>query len=1011
MTTLEQFAYDNRSSVKYAYILNDGRMGLFDKDLMHGNVFGDQQPFLFYDFINAHAHQSLDLSDTEIIRPIFRNEQFLTFLRMGSNMAQPAAQELGILQNNGRFQVFEDMYQNSLVPEYYAEMVQAIEEEWLDFEKQFNQEIENRAFVQSLDVTTTTPFREERYIKTFRVNVPQFHSVYDVFDQVNVNAQFPVVVLSEYYKILKGFEFSINRLPEQKNELWMYTSNVLQEPVKVHMDYDEKNATLFDITLDVDSKSLSTDTDQLLNSVCAFLGIEQQYTLVRTKFSGSFTVAQIYDTAIWMDVLMNNPIASTLFAIDEHVNATPKREAVFMYYLKHKTTLTIRSSQVNTLVKILNVDSMDVVIDIMNSVVVCFGIYLKTGRDIAKEYNILLKNVSVAFVSTSDESKDYYKQSLKETVPHIYGPNSSRQCAHLPRLLSDTETKTVDPERVLQFPKQAEGQPVYNFYCDHPVFKYPGLRTNHLANRKDFPVIPCCYKTSHRSQPLSNLNQYYGTDVLLRDLQLEGDRVISRKLLTQKILAQGQKGVAPTLVSELFQSVLDTAVDRMGVANGTHSFLECILFALDIDNFKKGTRSTLLEQQVQRLGHLDDAVLNVASQECWNQSSIRDRLRANNEYFDPRLFVRLVEYVYECRIVLFTTDNFVHPEYPMGKSEWKQSSKTPIVYIYEHYGGEFEHRSFPQCELIVTQRPMTVLDENALWEVYSQSLQSFDNQKKPQTFIPPFGDIEYTFNEQWIDYYGKVFGYTVLHRGRLTTLYCKQTVLPPHALPRATRTYDVVENNSLMVGGIEFYTLNKPPTQSIYRDFNRLQEQVDLLVENAKYMSRQVGDMGTFFNHVVIGDPMVYPKDTFVLDKYIRVPTLKVKNSLEYMVELFMLRHYKEWERMSARNYPEVYNSINKFRKSSEFVVASTESTIQWFTNKHTLRVPDRAYTHMFYCILQNTIFKAQPVVQLPTSNFLLVIPQRKNNVRVGEHIDSTHMLINDSGKNYYYALTPMNNQ
>lgn len=1012
VSSLEQFAYDNRSSLKYAYILSDGQMGLFDKDLYVGNVFGDQRPFVLYEFINANSKTGLDLSDYDILKLLFRNQGLLDFLRRGPAMSFQAAYEMGFSDLEEKYQTFESLYQNSLVPEYYAEIMQSIDEEWESFEKSVNEKLQRDEYVSTLERVQTTQFREEKYVKTYRIELNKFQSVYNLFDALDVTKQYPVAILAEYYKVLKGYEFTLDQIPSSSNQMYIVVADQVEEPVQVLVGYDENNKAHVDVTISVDTVR---EDDEVLQSILAFLKIRGTGVLVSSKFSGSFIVSQIYEQSLWMDIIMNTPIASNLFVIDEHTNASRKRESLFMYYLgpDSKTSLTIKSTPVNTLVKIFNVAGEDIVQTIVDSIVTCFGLYLETGRKVAAEYNVLLKSSQLEFVSLAESGTVFYDRPLKDVVPHMYKPNASRQCAHLPKLITNAdalEVENTDPERLLKFPKDNEGQPVYNFYCDHEVYKHPGLRVNSLSNRDEFPVLPCCYKTAHRGQPQSNLNRYYNSDTLLHEFKATGDRVITRHLTTQKILGPGQRGDPPVLVSEMFEAVLNRAVERIGMMRTPYSCLECVLYILNVHNYRtlvEEERRTVLDLERLRLS-ADPKLFNVCSQECWDKGSDLKNVFETATYIDPRYWIRLLEAVYKCRLVLFSRSDFIHPTYPIGKSSWTQQDDTPVVYIYEHYGGEFEHREFPQYEPLMLTSDLTLKDETLAVALYNSSLVSYTKDGE-QIFKPlHVNQHPYVLLEQWIDYYGKVFGYTAFDANKETrvTLYCQQFVLPPTALPRASTHYRVKVSERVVLAGLVFETRQEPLEKSFYTDFNVMQEQVDLLIENAKYKSRKLGDFESFCRQISIGVPRVYPTDKFVDDVKINVPNERVKNSLEYLVQLFMVRKKKEWLQMESRNYPEVYTSINKFRKSASFIVAATDNTIEWYNNRSVLRPVTKAYADPFFCMLRNAIYHAQPVTRLPETNFLLVIPQKKNNVRVGAAVEETYLLFNQDKKNYYYKLT-----
>lgn len=147
---------------------------------------------------------------------------------------------------------------------------------------------------------------------------------------------------------------------------------------------------------------------------------------------------------------------------------------------------------------------------------------------------------------------------------------------------------------------------------------------------------------------------------------------------------------------------------RMGVMESGNSLIHCMLLATNNEEYlnsnnKEDIATTfrfIMTQAFENIPH-------ITSQETFGYSTedILEILR-NNNYLDPFLFIRLVEYCFECSIYMISSDEN-NPEYKIEIprcrlyhiKELDKEGNTVIIYINK--GTRTNTLEYPHCELVV----------------------------------------------------------------------------------------------------------------------------------------------------------------------------------------------------------------------------------------------------------------------------------------------------------------------
>jgi len=395
-------------------------------------------------------------------------------------------------------------------------------------------------------------------------------------------------------------------------------------------------------------------------------------------------------------------------------------------------------------VKIIRANSKKSAEQFVNILSRLFRRYLEEGRNIlamylnfVPEYNVVLQEkiqqrtageqvtptvVRGRVIETTQASR---VGELKKLAGDIFVPGYARVCQkpNQPKLIRPEEVPAwrqkyvnrggiLEERQILTFPKN---QPRYILVCPDDRYPYPGVKENRvLSNREQYGFIPCCFKRNQETAHTSGLNRYrHGVTSLQARVGRSSHIIIGDKMLTP-----GRRGTVSTSVSS-FLSQYDEDVgeiQRYGVPRSYNSFIHCVATALedpnyiaaaDKEDYVSRIRSELFEKGIRP---------EILRQELYDMTN-EDIITAttdNDEFFDPLLYYKTMETLFDCNIYIFALNDkehetglktsllqlprhkyfHVHPPIP-GR---------PVVIIVRHWGSESNALEYPQCELIVDKR-------------------------------------------------------------------------------------------------------------------------------------------------------------------------------------------------------------------------------------------------------------------------------------------------------------------
>ena len=317
---------------------------------------------------------------------------------------------------------------------------------------------------------------------------------------------------------------------------------------------------------------------------------------------------------------------------------------------------------------------------------------------------------------------------LRKYASDIFVANYARRCQkeRQPMLLLNPEEEEAWKQRLVQtpggppqqrqvmyFPRESHK---YHLVCPDDATPYPGLQENKsLANRHTYPFIPCCFKLNQLNEPI--VQAYYkGMDRPVKQAKPRKLHIIKG----DKSLDPGRSAFIPPAISS-FLSQYDPDAGtfyRYGVPRSTNSLIHCVAIARQMPAYLSAPNQEAWVSEVRDKIFEQGVKPESLRQELFDMTNeeIVRVTRDKESFFDPLLFYRAVELLFDCNIYIFSKEDkdpdtqkkismlqlprnryfHVHPPNP----------NKPVVLIMRHHGGAADKLDYPQCELIVDQRSL-----------------------------------------------------------------------------------------------------------------------------------------------------------------------------------------------------------------------------------------------------------------------------------------------------------------
>lgn len=867
---------------------------------------------------------------------------------------------------------------------------------------------------------------------TFEVEFRLDVDLVEIFDRLRVSAELPYVNNGgDRHKIYKDFKnLGTNWEFGSANHISFYVLNTKFPPLKFQekaysagvIALSEKGGeAIMDIETVVGAKN---NLNELLDRVFSSLQIDRKSVIEIRQHSINSIVnipQQRFNKYIMADIIVNDPLVSSLCYIDESAKIGRIRSGISFFYqpvgADGKVTISFTESPVElkeyrknprlypmdsryVRVHINRVKNEDLTKEIASFIGRIFRIYLDNKDAISKVYTDFIPG----FVELEIKRVRQYTQRgnrLQDIVPEIFVPNYARACQR-PPIIGDDIVKgvlakakdfiianpTPEYKQAMLFPKTAEEGPQHWYVC--PNGKYPGLRVNALVNSDSFPYLPCCYPIDQTGK--KNYKNYY----LEYDIK-DDTSVFTHILTTPKFLNKGELGTIPANLDSLFQNLFKgkTTFYRTGSPLSPTSFIDAVGIAMGKPVDK--TRVT-------------PAMFAACRQNAFSSTSdkLRQEFMGDSEYINPSVYYRALEEYFKCYIYLFTrkSTNQGATVYPLHRHIFMRYAHEPrpIVLILEHMGAESDAAQYPQCEAIIAVNDSTWTTNfsgqfaDEIDRVYRNTIQWYSGTEKVADI-----DRRSLFDNivsQGIDSMGKTRTFVVKSKG--VNIHVITDPLPPLTVPETGGYLNntpeniraFIDSEKLSVEAVTpdryivrkgdriFYLPYQVIRTSTLSMYNHNQRIARYLQEYTYYMYSQYAlehgmspnNINTFLREkTVVRAGYNYPKISrrfdlngpYLSEGKLIVHSLEMAQRLGYSIELLMrrnerkLREYRTYELIQ-----DYYLDKNDFTADPNAVILMTDEALRnWIAesqveyNLHTLPTKDE---ETFYLSLQGRVVLVQ---------------------------------------------------
>jgi ubiquitin C-terminal hydrolase len=437
---------------------------------------------------------------------------------------------------------------------------------------------------------------------------------------------------------------------------------------------------------------------------------------------------------------------------------------------------------------------------------------------------------------------------LSEYAPDLFVSDYTRKCnqSRMPSIVSEEEALTLKEQGkdVMKFPRDpikngvvfpSDGENQHYYICNHKEHPYVGLKENKLSNSDIYPYTPCCFKAEQSEK--DEFRRYYKGEEMAEPKPNKYDII-----KTGKILKYNKFGTLPSNIESFFNmtdtSMTDNSKDanqnkyeyiRKGMFRNENSFIACVMeaFADETDLSKVEKDEDAMADYFNRIREQlnQPDLIACCRQEFYdlNTQEISEIILNLDIYFDPKLFVHLLEELYDCNIFIFSK-KVVDGDLQLPRhlqSYYKNRKEKRSIFIFEHVGGETDNALFPQCELIVkknTENPSDVkgvfsYDEaKNVIKLYSTIRESYALSKYIEEVVFPFENFQ--IESQVIDTYGKTRVLNILHNGKLLSLFVSP--IQPIRVKETTEiyVYDYTYGDDVSIADTIGLKLDKTKTEA-----------------------------------------------------------------------------------------------------------------------------------------------------------------------------------------------------
>lgn len=569
-------------------------------------------------------------------------------------------------------------------------------------------------------------------------------------------------------KHVKTKEYNYNELSHVNNYVYSEIEN--QNIFRDITIYLKDGSVTIQVKMEEDYKKYKNITE-IQDDISDILGSEFKIKdSKKSEIAVQFDIEESVDEYIFLDMITNDVNVSKYLSVDELLSA--KKEYMTIGY--HDNGKIFSSETFTFTLTEQYKDNGDVVMRVKtkkSNPEKIINNFITVISQILTYYSLNKKVVEddyakVGIVFDDEEEEETVKTEVKKKVQGI-----KRSCpANREAIYYDTLEEAVEqldesikdePSRVLKYPDDETGK---YYICDkNTEHKFPGFVKGGNTSIND-KKIPCCYKKdqskskkSSEKKPNTKNNKLYS---------VKGDTAVPK----------GRTGFIPDSLSFL-EKYTEYSGDeeslyfrRMGVDDSSKSLFSCIEESLR--EKREGVVPNIVNE-------LNSSTFNLAKQEMYFNctDTIQKIFRDNETYADPRLCYSLIEEFYKIKLIVFSKNGIVSPQYK--HSYYKRENNYPVVILYEQENTPFK---WPILELVVLNGTeyKTFFDQSS--EISKEASLIFSKRVKIN-----YTDIKipsgWVLVSQCFDSFGKTRILTIQEKTTLEMFKFQTSPLQPYQIP------------------------------------------------------------------------------------------------------------------------------------------------------------------------------------------------------------------------------------
>ena len=865
--------------------------------------------------------------------------------------------------------------------------------------------------------------------------------ILELFNKIILTEQIPVSICDKFTKISKNFfdvEESDWDLLRMEDLIVMKVNSQIKKNRKKYIDAfigkdmitinkKREEYIIIKLTVETNTEANLENEENIINNIMNTIpGISIYKKLVDNTEGNFIFPKQNLNVYVFAELVMNNKLFSSRLIINESSKASKDKNDVFVVFThpnfdKTRCFITPRVADRNDInikngyVKVgepyirLNITKSkneSNVIFFMNVMSKLFEEYNNLEGDIVKEYEKYLPDFITEYGNEAQDVENEAQgvENLEDINPELFITGKTgykKRCGKekVVSIVKDEDVERLKEEGVplLYFPKTPEEGPQYWYRCTSEEYKYPGLTKSTLENKDKYPFFPCCYKVDQTTKLKSPYNEYFKTETKIENIlpPTESGVLTSKK----KIMTFDKLAYLPDELQTFFKSInQDWEYVRIGMDNTPSSFLQCVIKAVNPDILSNDDE--IYRKDAVNIAREELKDFAVCRQEAYDKTykGIKDIVKDENKYLDPKIFIRLLEETYTCNIYLFErTDSgqttMIIPNHVHGYYRFKK--EVPSLCILIHKGSDIDINLYdnPQCELIgrfKNNQELKYLFQPKT-KLFNEISNTFNKLSKTYTLCNKLSEIYFPLPDdiklvsQKIDSYGKTRSLNIEFNGQEITIITSP--IPPLGIPELktliiNRINDITakelinkfkniltdlqsdKKNLSIFGKIGNVSITIPlienpdsigkETDSIMNIYNNNKKIALFIQENLFWLfSTYVTDKDNIENYIL---PFFKDKTTLIKkftykpttnsfvknngiieDGKLIVTSTQMKQRLAYLLKLAIQYNIKRLINYKDRiSIQNVYSNITDFEKyPSQIILEGKDSIKKWLTEKN----------------------------------------------------------------------------